>query len=259
MTGKIIILFLIALLAIAAAGCATTGGRISYWEREEKTGHLIEALEDENRIVSHRAAAALIRLCDRKIESEPDFAAAYHLRGLAYKRMGEYDSALADYNRAIGIDPEFSMAIHNRGVFYDYISRQYDKAIADYERYLEIVPQAENAARVRRRIGFLKHEIAGTRFPPGGFEDSFTESSWRAWGEYDQAYSAPPDVTGDLGGPHIYTFPTPSPPVSPMQGEPGGPHTYPPPPPPPPMPPMPGAPGGPQPYQPPMPHPPPHR
>jgi tetratricopeptide (TPR) repeat protein len=69
---------------------------------------------------------------NRAIELDPDYAEAYHLRGLAYHLQGlEYigialvecdptdiDQAIADYDRAIALNPDMSSAYHDRGTAY---------------------------------------------------------------------------------------------------------------------------------------------
>jgi tetratricopeptide (TPR) repeat protein len=68
----------------------------------------------------------------RAIELDPDYAEAYHLRGLAYHLQGlEYigialvecdltdiEQAIGDYDRAIALDPDMSTAYHDRGTAY---------------------------------------------------------------------------------------------------------------------------------------------
>ena len=52
------------------------------------------------------------------IEQKPDWCWPYNNRGLAYDDKGDYDLAIADYNRVINIDPNDAEAYYNRGGTY---------------------------------------------------------------------------------------------------------------------------------------------
>jgi tetratricopeptide (TPR) repeat protein len=67
---------------------------------------------------------------DQAIAINPEYATAYHMRGLAYHLQGleyigialvdcfleDFEQAIDDYDRAIALDPELSVAYHDRGV-----------------------------------------------------------------------------------------------------------------------------------------------
>src|SRR5215831_2601604 len=59
-----------------------------------------------------------ILACSQLIGSEPEVAWAYINRGLAYKAKGEYDRAIADYNKAIELDPSSHLGFQNRAWSY---------------------------------------------------------------------------------------------------------------------------------------------
>jgi tetratricopeptide (TPR) repeat protein/uncharacterized membrane protein YwzB len=73
------------------------------------------------------------------VAKTPDLPRALENRGGAYKHLGQFDKAIADYSRAIEIYPEYADAYNNRGAA-NYDLRQLDKAIADYSRAIEINP-----------------------------------------------------------------------------------------------------------------------
>ena len=58
-------------------------------------------------------------------------ATAFDNRGVAYRRKGEYDRALQDYEQAIQLNPDNANAYNNRGIIYR-IKGDYERAIADY-------------------------------------------------------------------------------------------------------------------------------
>ncbi len=67
---------------------------------------------------------------------------AYYHRGYIYHLKGEYDKALSDYNHAIEINAKYSQVYHNRGNIY-LTKGKYDLVIEDCNKALEINPMAE--------------------------------------------------------------------------------------------------------------------
>ncbi|MDR1506838.1 MAG: tetratricopeptide repeat protein [Treponema sp.] len=76
---------------------------------------------------------------NQTIQVEPNYAAAYNNRGLAYYHQRDYDRAIADFNQAITLDPAYADAWNNRGLAY-YAKRDYGKALADYTQALTLDP-----------------------------------------------------------------------------------------------------------------------
>lgn len=71
----------------------------------------------------------------------PDYLAAYMIRGAAYVRRQEYDRAIRDYTRAVELQPDLLSAYNNRGIVYTAIG-DYDKAESDFDKVLEIDSQS---------------------------------------------------------------------------------------------------------------------
>lgn len=61
-------------------------------------------------------------------------------RGTIYDKMGRYEEALADYNRAIELDPSLMSAYSNRALTLSALQR-YEEALADYDKALALNPQ----------------------------------------------------------------------------------------------------------------------
>ena len=74
----------------------------------------------------------------------PADADAYYNRGDAYSEIGEYEKAVADYNKAIQVDPNDADAYYNRGCTYGEMG-EYDKAIADFNKAIELAPNDADA------------------------------------------------------------------------------------------------------------------
>ena len=51
---------------------------------------------------------------NRAIKLYPDYARAYHLRGLVHEKMGASARAYQDFDRALEIDPDYGPAYHSR-------------------------------------------------------------------------------------------------------------------------------------------------
>ncbi|MDD5691624.1 MAG: tetratricopeptide repeat protein [Candidatus Omnitrophica bacterium] len=75
----------------------------------------------------------------RAIGLKRDYADGYYNRGLAYHKKGEYNKAAADYTEAIKINPEYLKSYINRGQVYN-VSGEHEKAILDFRRAIEIAP-----------------------------------------------------------------------------------------------------------------------
>ena len=61
----------------------------------------------------------------------------YNNRGAAYLCMGDYQSALADFERLISLQPEYAPAYSNRGLV-AHLAGDYDSALADFERAIQL-------------------------------------------------------------------------------------------------------------------------
>ena len=77
-------------------------------------------------------------------QQEPLSAKEYCNRGVSYFEKGQYDKAIADYNKAIEIDPKDARAYNNRGIAYGK-KGQYDLSIADFNKVIEINPSDAEA------------------------------------------------------------------------------------------------------------------
>jgi Tfp pilus assembly protein PilF len=64
------------------------------------------------------------------IHIEPEYARAFHLRGLVEEKRGADNRALDDFSRAIAIDPEYGAAYHSRATLHTKMGRE-DLALED--------------------------------------------------------------------------------------------------------------------------------
>lgn len=77
------------------------------------------------------------------ISKYPDLRWAWNKRGLAKKEQGDYQGAIADYNRAIEIKP-YSPAYTNRGVAKGMLG-DFRGAVADFDKAINIKPYDHDA------------------------------------------------------------------------------------------------------------------
>ena len=73
------------------------------------------------------------------MSSIPDYAAAYHLRGLAKSNLGDYYGAIADYSQAVKLKPNYAEAYFYRGNA-KFMLGDHDGAEADRKRAIELDP-----------------------------------------------------------------------------------------------------------------------
>ncbi|PKB78865.1 MAG: hypothetical protein BZY88_16210 [SAR202 cluster bacterium Io17-Chloro-G9] len=84
---------------------------------------------------------------NRRLLPDPEDANGFHDRGNLRSRNGSYESAIADYSKAIEMDPAFAEAHYNRGSSF-YEMGIYEEALSDLTRAIELNP---NDARYYRQ------------------------------------------------------------------------------------------------------------
>mgnify|MGYP001300888446 CR=1 FL=1 len=88
--------------------------------------------------------------------------AMYINRGMAYDRIGFYDQAIIEYNRAIQINPNNAHAYVNLGVTYA-MKRDQAKSITNYNQAIQINPNNAHAYHMRglyyKKVGSITQAI----------------------------------------------------------------------------------------------------
>jgi len=96
----------------------------------------------------NESATTAISLCTSAIESGgisgEYLATAYNDRGDAYARKFDYESAIADYDRAIKLKPNFARAFNGRGLAYANL-QDFELAIKDYDQAIRLDPNYARA------------------------------------------------------------------------------------------------------------------
>jgi len=115
------------LLIVCLAVAADTGAQSNNWR---------QCLTD--------TTPAAIEACTAVIFLDPTNDGAFVNRGIAYRRIGDYERALSDYDQAIRLNPAAADAFNNRGNAYREL-HEFDKAIGDYDEAIRLNPKYAHA------------------------------------------------------------------------------------------------------------------
>lgn len=74
---------------------------------------------------------------DKAIDLDKNLAGVYYNRGSAYVGLMQYEHAIQDYDKAINLDKNITWAYYGRGVTY-YDLKQYERAIRDFDKTIAI-------------------------------------------------------------------------------------------------------------------------
>jgi tetratricopeptide (TPR) repeat protein len=72
------------------------------------------------------------------IKLNPNDDTLYHSRAQGYYMIGQFDKAIADHTKAIGLNPRVAGYYICRAFLYRWFKGQYDKAIADYTKAIDL-------------------------------------------------------------------------------------------------------------------------
>ncbi len=104
-----------------------------------------------------------INYCVRAIYSGDlngeQLAATFYNRGVEYKKKGDYEQAIKDFDSAIKLRPDFVRAYNSRGVAY-FETGEDALAIADFDGAIEMMPGEASLRRNRGMIRFYRSEFA---------------------------------------------------------------------------------------------------
>lgn len=77
-------------------------------------------------------------------------------QGVMYRKMGLFDKAIDNFDRASKLDPKHAQSLFNLGVVYANDLKQNDKAIAAWQRYLAIDGMSPQGQQVKSMVDELK-------------------------------------------------------------------------------------------------------
>lgn len=111
---------------------------------------------------------------DEALAANPELPAYVRAKARTLMQLERYDESLYWFNRAVELQPFFGGTYANRGILYDRMG-EYEKAVADYEKSLELDDtvaegphwlirflrnQPEPPPTVADRMAYLKQELA---------------------------------------------------------------------------------------------------
>ena len=91
---------------------------------------------------------------DRAIDREPDDVQTYHQRGLARFNLEQYEETISDFDIAIDKNPDYVTAYYNRGVTKCRLER-YEEAISDFDLVVDKNPDYSEAYEQRGLSNFF--------------------------------------------------------------------------------------------------------
>lgn len=77
-------------------------------------------------------------------------------QGVMYRRVGWYDKAISNFEKAHRIDSHHQQSLYNLGIVYRYDLKDFARAIDVWEQLLAIDPDSSGANRLRLELEFLK-------------------------------------------------------------------------------------------------------
>lgn len=146
---------------------------------------------------------------------EADRAWAHHNRGLAYKRKGEHERAIKDYDAAILLDPKYSVAYSSRGFSYDSMGEKV-RALNDFD--MAILIDSKNAEALNNRCWLRATQGLDLNAAQADCDSAIAiKSDWSyldsrglvgikqgrfayAWADYDAALRAEPNMASAYYG-----------------------------------------------------------
>jgi tetratricopeptide (TPR) repeat protein len=88
-----------------------------------------------------------IEYLNNAIKLQPNYVSAYGLRGDIYENLGQHQSAIEDYNKAISLKP-FAAIYYQRGIVYSRLD-QHQRAIEDFNEAIRLKPNYAGAYQSR--------------------------------------------------------------------------------------------------------------
>lgn len=97
-----------------------------------------------------------IEAYDKALAIQPNSPNVLTDQGVMFRRLGWFDRAIANFEKASEVDPSHATSIYNLGIVYRYDLKDFPKAQVAWTRFLEVSPAGPGSDRVRQELEFLK-------------------------------------------------------------------------------------------------------
>jgi tetratricopeptide (TPR) repeat protein len=77
-------------------------------------------------------------------------------QGVMFRRMGQFDRAIANFSKAYQVDPTHATSLYNLGITYRYDLQDFAKAEDAWKKFLTVNPNGPGSDRVRQELEFFK-------------------------------------------------------------------------------------------------------
>ncbi|PLY01667.1 MAG: hypothetical protein C0623_05130 [Desulfuromonas sp.] len=82
-------------------------------------------------------------------------------QGVMFRKLGWYDRAVANFEKAIQINPNHTQSMYNLGIVYRYDLNDFPAAIEVWEKFLQLVPAGPSTSNIEKEIAFMKAHPQG--------------------------------------------------------------------------------------------------
>ncbi|OGT97732.1 MAG: hypothetical protein A2079_01620 [Geobacteraceae bacterium GWC2_48_7] len=97
-------------------------------------------------------AQKAINAYSKALEIQPDNPNVLTDQGVMFRKVGWFDKAAANFEKAYKLDPKHLQSLFNLGIVYSVDMKQPEKAKAVWTKYLQIDPSSQNAAQIREMM-----------------------------------------------------------------------------------------------------------
>jgi tetratricopeptide (TPR) repeat protein len=91
---------------------------------------------------------------DKAIELDPKYAGAYNSRAMVFFTDGKPAQGLPDVEKSLELHPDDPNALDTRGLIFEALGRK-QEAIADFRRALAMAPNLQSSKDALKRLGAL--------------------------------------------------------------------------------------------------------
>ncbi len=145
---------------------------------------------------------AAVRSFTTALALRPDYAAAYHFRGLAHQSQGRHVMAINDYSEAIRVRPDDALSYRDRGLCHLRLQHD-DQALADFNETIKLRPESPETAAAFNGRGEIAMRRKQYNSALHDFNLAITlspeyETAYRNRGQVKHALGHEPGAAADL-------------------------------------------------------------